>query len=208
MRCSFALVVVVACRSSAPGIATTDAATSSSSAPHPCASIVASYDALVSAGGACATNGDCACFNGGVSPKSACGGITDHATAAKLETLRMDYEHDACDALMCAAWTCNPKCAAGKCANTTDARAASTAPPRAAPSWTACTSDADCTYVSLGCCDTTPVNRAHAADAQRKLDRSGHPYCAPKAACGPSANGTWSGAAGKCAAGNCVLRSM
>ncbi len=39
---------------------------------------------------------------------------------------------------------------------------------------------------------------------QRKLDQSGHPYCPPKSACGPSADGTWAGAPGKCRAGACV----
>ncbi|HEY2365741.1 MAG TPA: hypothetical protein VGH87_05110, partial [Polyangiaceae bacterium] len=93
-----------------------------------------------------------------------------------------------------------PSCNSGHCANGPPAAVA------ASRSWTSCTTDADCTYASLGCCDTTPVNRAHAADMQRKLEHTGHPWCPVKAACGPSTNGTWSGAPGKCTAGDCVLR--
>jgi hypothetical protein len=73
------------------------------------------------------------------------------------------------------------------------------------PTWAACENDADCTYVSLGCCDTTPVNRSHAVEAQRELDASGRPHCAPKTACGPSKDGTWAGAPGKCRAGSCAM---
>lgn len=70
--------------------------------------------------------------------------------------------------------------------------------------WARCRTDADCTYVSLGCCDTTPVARAHAPEAQQMLAASGRPFCPPKAACGPSVDGTWSGAPGKCSRGVCA----
>ena len=79
-------------------------------------SIVTSYDALVSSGGTCRTDADCECFQGGVSPQSACGGVTDHATAAKLEKLRADYESGICNALSCAGWICKPACSSGHCA--------------------------------------------------------------------------------------------
>jgi hypothetical protein len=200
---------MVACRKPSPSATTT-----TDVVPASCASTVAAYDGLVAAGGACSADADCACFNGGVSTKSACGGVTDHATAAKLEKLTTDYEHGRCDALSCAATLCSPACSAGRCVNAGETRpvatvaSATSAPTATTASWTSCTSDADCTYVSLGCCDTTPVNRAHVKDAQRKLDQSGHPHCPPKAACGPSADGTWSGAPGKCTAGSCVLRSL
>ncbi len=71
--------------------------------------------------------------------------------------------------------------------------------------WTACSRDEDCTYVSLGCCDTTPVNRARERQAQKKLDESGRPYCAPKSACGPSENGTWKGTPGRCVERRCAM---
>jgi hypothetical protein len=71
--------------------------------------------------------------------------------------------------------------------------------------WSTCTRDADCTFVSLGCCDTTPVNQSHAKEAQERLDSSGRPFCAPKAACGPSADGTWRGARGRCVKRRCVM---
>lgn len=66
-----------------------------------------------------------------------------------------------------------------------------------------CVKDADCTFVSLGCCEVTPVARAHAAEASRKLEASGRPFCAPKAACGPGPDGTFAGTAGKCTKGAC-----
>ncbi|MFO0671507.1 MAG: hypothetical protein U0235_18070 [Polyangiaceae bacterium] len=81
---------------------------------------------------------------------------------------------------------------------------ASSASPGAPAEWAACASDAECTYVSLGCCDTTPVNRRFAAQAQARLDASGRPHCAVKQACGPGPAATWAGAAGKCRAGTCA----
>ncbi|MDP1920655.1 MAG: hypothetical protein Q8L14_30710 [Myxococcales bacterium] len=64
--------------------------------------------------------------------------------------------------------------------------------------WSRCEVDADCTYASLGCCDTTPVARVHAKAAQQRLNDSGRAWCSPKAACGPGADGTWSGMPGRC----------
>jgi len=49
----------------------------------------------------------------------------------------------------------------------------------------------------------TPVARAHAAVAKQRLEASGRPYCAPKAACGPGADGTFAGTPGKCTKGAC-----
>ena len=71
--------------------------------------------------------------------------------------------------------------------------------------WTACQGSDECTFVSLGCCDTTAVNRAHRIDAQRSLDASGHPWCAPKSACGPGLDGTWAGTPGTCRESRCVM---
>lgn len=84
--------------------------------------------------------------------------------------------------------------------------AAPTAPASAPPSpaWDACKSDAECTFVSLGCCETTPVNRAHAGEMQKKLDASGKAYCPPKTACGPGPDGTWNGTPGVCRNGVCA----
>jgi hypothetical protein len=82
-----------------------------------CASIVASYDALASAGGACTTEADCACFNGGVSPAHACGGVTTRAIVPKLDALAQDFDANRCGSLMCAAWMCAPACIAGRCEN-------------------------------------------------------------------------------------------
>lgn len=74
--------------------------------------------------------------------------------------------------------------------------------------WSACTRDEDCTYVSLGCCDTTPVNRARERQAQKKLNESGRPVCPPKTACGPSEAGTWKGTPGRCVARRCAMPKL
>lgn len=58
--------------------------------------------------------------------------------------------------------------------------------------WRRCSKDAGVPYASLGCCDTTPVNRTHADQAQRKkLNDSGRLPCPVKAACGRGPEGTW-----------------
>jgi len=101
-------VLVVACDK--PVRTTAEAGTS-------CSSTVASYDALVASGGACTTDADCACFNGGVSQNTPCGGVSDKATAGKLGKLVTDYEAAHCNALMCAAMMCTPACKAGRCVN-------------------------------------------------------------------------------------------
>jgi hypothetical protein len=120
MRSAFALVilvgVLVGCEKSAPP--TSDAgAPIATPATTTCAATIASYDTLVASGGACTTNADCECFNGGVSPKTPCGGVTDKTTAAKLGALITDYEAAHCSSLMCAAFTCTPACNAGRCTN-------------------------------------------------------------------------------------------
>ena len=71
--------------------------------------------------------------------------------------------------------------------------------------WTACSADADCTIVSMGCCDVTPVNRTHAATARDAMEAAGRRNCPVKAACGPSAHGTWDGEPGVCTAGTCAM---
>lgn len=70
--------------------------------------------------------------------------------------------------------------------------------------WSRCSKDAECTFVSLGCCDTTPVNRTYATQAQKRLDESGRPYCAVKAACGEGLDGTWAKTAGRCVNRRCA----
>jgi hypothetical protein len=71
-------------------------------------------------------------------------------------------------------------------------------------SYTACHADADCTVVARGCCDETPVNRAH-ADSFRSMLIAARGMCPVKAACGPSAAGTWDGQPGKCEDAACTL---
>lgn len=73
-----------------------------------------------------------------------------------------------------------------------------------ADDFTRCASDAECTIVSLGCCEVTPVRRDHAAETRTRLEASGKRYCPPKSACGPSSAGTWDGEPGVCKAGACA----
>ena len=72
-------------------------------------------------------------------------------------------------------------------------------------SWTSCTTDDDCTIASLGCCDETPVNRAHVDAMRKQLEASGRRYCPPKSACGPGPGGTWDGGRGVCVSGTCQM---
>ena len=53
---------------------------------------------------------------------------------------------------------------------------------------------------------TSLVHRAEQRLATRKaLVASGKQYCPPKAACGPSASGTWDGVRGVCVGGHCAM---
>jgi len=114
MHRAWICLLFVGCRQ--PTATTSDAGSVSTSS---CSATISSYDALVASGGACKTDADCACFNGGVSQKTPCGGVTDKATEAKLEPLITAYQNGHCNALMCAASMCMPKCSAGRCANAT-----------------------------------------------------------------------------------------
>lgn len=68
----------------------------------------------------------------------------------------------------------------------------------------ACTSDAQCMIISLGCCSETPVHRAHEDEAREALAASGREHCPVKAACGPSAKGSWDGEPARCRDGVCA----
>lgn len=81
-------------------------------------------------------------------------------------------------------------------------------PPVLPAEWTACASDAECTFATLGCADVTPVNRAYLEKAHERLRESGRPYAAPKSACGPAPSGTWAGQPGVCGAGHCTTRGL
>lgn len=108
---AFVLVAaVVACHKPAP-IGVTEAGAPAAA----CASTVAAYDALMFAGGACASGADCTCAKGGVSPRFPCGDPTDKVTAAKLDKLTSDFEAARCDGLLCSATVCKTECSAGHC---------------------------------------------------------------------------------------------
>lgn len=70
--------------------------------------------------------------------------------------------------------------------------------------WGTCQRDDECTFVSLGCCSTTPVNRTFSEPAMAALEASGAPYCPVKTACGPGSDGTFAGTPGACIAGRCA----
>ena len=54
----------------------------------------------------------------GVDTSSGCGGVTDRATADAIEKLRGDFQRAQCKSgIQCGAWTCAPKCTAGRCTN-------------------------------------------------------------------------------------------
>lgn len=110
------MLVALACAACHPKTKPADAG-APPSAPASCASIVASWDAVVAAGARCTTDADCECVSGGVSPKTPCGAVVDHASAKRLEPLRAAFESDRCDALMCPAEICRPVCRAGTCQN-------------------------------------------------------------------------------------------
>jgi len=86
MHRAWICLLFVACRQ--PTATTSDAGSVSTSS---CSATISSYDALVASGGACSTDADCACFNGGVSQKTPCGGVTDKATFMKADIFESDY---------------------------------------------------------------------------------------------------------------------
>ena len=83
-----------------------------------CVNLAGRYDALLSGNhGNCQADTDCACF-GGLTEKSQCGGLTDRATAVKLEAIRREYRDNQCNYFYrCAPWQCLPRCRGGRCVN-------------------------------------------------------------------------------------------
>jgi hypothetical protein len=75
----------------------------------------ADFDAIVERGGACATDADCRCYPGGISPKHGCGGVTDAKSAAELEAIAK--KQGPTEGIDCAAWMCAPICERGRCIN-------------------------------------------------------------------------------------------
>lgn len=97
-------------------------------------SIKAYEEALTAPGaGACTTDADCKCYNGGISDKQPCGGVSDTKTSEKLASIAGDYSKAQCKSgINCAAWMCTPACEAGKCTVAT-AKVTSAAPVPSAP---------------------------------------------------------------------------
>ena len=87
-------------------------------APRGCDGRAADFDrALASATRKCTTDQDCACFRGGVSKTSRCGGITDAKTNERLEAIAKEWAAAGCtdDDMVCPAIVCEAACNAGTC---------------------------------------------------------------------------------------------
>jgi len=87
---------------------------------HDCASVERDYDAVVEAPSAtsCAADGDCGCYQGGVSKRHGCGGIANKTAIRTAQTLAAEMSAASCGGgISCAAWTCSPRCESGLCVN-------------------------------------------------------------------------------------------
>lgn len=85
--------------------------------PDRCADQRAAWDAALDrASYACKNDNDCACYNGGISERSGCGGVAAAASAAELERLRAEYQKSCTPGgLDCAPGECKPRCEQGRC---------------------------------------------------------------------------------------------
>ena len=80
-----------------------------------CRSSADEFDRIVEQGGACGKDAECACYPGGVSPKHACGGVTDAESAAKLGAIAKRVGTSS--GISCAPWACAPICEDRRCRN-------------------------------------------------------------------------------------------
>jgi hypothetical protein len=61
----------------------------------------------------CASAKDCACYG---AEGGGCGGVTDSATAKRLEPISSEFHANKCRYdVLCAAWACAPQCNNGRC---------------------------------------------------------------------------------------------
>jgi len=124
-----ALALLVACREEPPPkpapapppvVAPAPAPADAPAAARKCDDVQADFDRAVTAATAldCATDADCGCYPGGVSPRHGCGGVVNRATVAKAEALKAEMHTVTCViSIACAAWSCQPACVAGHCTN-------------------------------------------------------------------------------------------
>jgi hypothetical protein len=84
---------------------------------HPCVVASAKFRVTLDKhSGSCTTAADCGCYPGGIDRRSGCGGVTDKATAERLQKIADDFHQMKCKLQAhCAAWQCAPKCSDGKC---------------------------------------------------------------------------------------------
>jgi hypothetical protein len=84
-----------------------------------CAGLIAEYGARIDrASKTCTVDTDCGCYQGGIGPKSGCGGIADSVTTADLDAIHKRYFDAGCDHThQCGPWVCEPVCNQGTCEN-------------------------------------------------------------------------------------------
>jgi hypothetical protein len=86
--------------------------------PNACGGLIERFDQTLGSGsGKCSTNADCACYPGGISKQHGCGGISDKATTDELLEIHKEFRAAKCTGPSCAAWSCQPICKSGLCAN-------------------------------------------------------------------------------------------
>ena len=82
-----------------------------------CAAIRARFNAVHAARtDDCVSDADCGCFNPVGGPHLGCSGVTDVATANKLQDIQREFHAASCPwTHNCAAQLCAPKCRSGRC---------------------------------------------------------------------------------------------
>jgi len=101
----------------APSTPTPESGSAAGPASTSCDVIAARFRTALSAtAGTCRTDADCACYNP-VITEAGCGGITDATTAAQLAAIEREFHAASCPwPHQCAAMSCQPHCASGRCA--------------------------------------------------------------------------------------------
>lgn len=85
----------------------------------PCAPMIAEVTEILESGSTdCTETSDCGCYNGGMGPRSGCGGVANQATLDRLAPLAARFQASDCPTVDCAAWRCTPACEVGHCRNT------------------------------------------------------------------------------------------
>lgn len=84
-------------------------------------------------------------------------------------------------------------------------RVATDGPITLPPSWVACSTDAECVIVAIGCCSKVASKRVLADATRAAIQASGRRECPVKAACGAGPSGNDDGEPAVCRSGACAL---